>query len=90
MWTKYTEFSCNDHFVVFLVSEDSYTVIDYALRNQISVDFCQPSDFNRSPIRSTTSMLSSRQAGANHLFRLSFPSNCSGDKVTMIVGTELL
>lgn len=71
-------------------SEDSYTVIDYALRNQISVDFCQPSDFNRSPIRSTTSMLSSRQAGANHLFRLSFPSNCSGDKVTMIVGTELL
>uniref|UniRef100_A0A669DLW3 Rho guanine nucleotide exchange factor 26 n=1 Tax=Oreochromis niloticus TaxID=8128 RepID=A0A669DLW3_ORENI len=71
-------------------SEESYTVIDYALRNQISVDFCQPSDFNRSPIRSTTSMLSSRQAGANHLFRLSFRSNCSGDKVTMIVGTELL
>ncbi|XP_018557744.1 rho guanine nucleotide exchange factor 26 [Lates calcarifer] len=71
-------------------SEESYTVIDYALRDQIWVGSCQPEDVNLSPVRSTTSMLSSRQAGANHLFRLRFRSNHSGDKVPMILGTELL
>uniref|UniRef100_A0A3Q1FPD6 Rho guanine nucleotide exchange factor 26 n=1 Tax=Acanthochromis polyacanthus TaxID=80966 RepID=A0A3Q1FPD6_9TELE len=71
-------------------SEESYTVIDYALRNQISVSSCQPEDLNLSPVRSTTSMLSSRQPGANHLFRLCFYSNHSGEKVPMILGTELL
>uniref|UniRef100_A0A3Q1FLS9 Rho guanine nucleotide exchange factor 26 n=1 Tax=Acanthochromis polyacanthus TaxID=80966 RepID=A0A3Q1FLS9_9TELE len=70
-------------------SEESYTVIDYALRNQISVSSCQPEDLNLSPVRSTTSMLSSRQPGANHLFRLCFYSNHSGEKVPMILGTEL-
>lgn len=72
------------------VSEDSYTVIDYALRDQIWVGSCQPEDLNLSPVRSTTSMLSSRQAGANHLFQLCFRSNHSGEKVPMILGTELL
>ncbi|XP_028274624.1 rho guanine nucleotide exchange factor 26-like isoform X2 [Parambassis ranga] len=71
-------------------SEDSYTVIDYALRDQIWVGSCQPEDLNLSPVRSTTSMLSSRQAGANHLFQLCFRSNHSGEKVPMILGTELL
>ncbi|XP_069390207.1 rho guanine nucleotide exchange factor 26 [Paralichthys olivaceus] len=71
-------------------SEESYTVIDYALRDQIWVGSCQPEDVNLSPVRSTTSMLSSRQAGANHLFRLRFRSNHSGEKVPMILGTELL
>uniref|UniRef100_A0AAQ6A3U3 Rho guanine nucleotide exchange factor 26 n=1 Tax=Amphiprion ocellaris TaxID=80972 RepID=A0AAQ6A3U3_AMPOC len=71
-------------------SEESYTVIDYALRNQISVSSCQPEDLNLSPVRSTASMLSSRQPGANHLFRLCFYSNHSGEKVAMILGTELL
>ncbi|XP_044057747.1 rho guanine nucleotide exchange factor 26-like [Siniperca chuatsi] len=71
-------------------SEESYTVIDYALRDQIWVGSCQPEDLNLSPLRSTTSMLSSRQAGANHLFRLCFCSNHSGEKVPMILGTELL
>ncbi|GLD53349.1 rho guanine nucleotide exchange factor 26 [Lates japonicus] len=70
--------------------EESYTVIDYALRDQIWVGSCQPEDVNLSPVRSTTSMLSSRQAGANHLFRLRFRSNHSGEKVPMILGTELL
>ncbi|XP_069562379.1 rho guanine nucleotide exchange factor 26-like [Brachyistius frenatus] len=71
-------------------SEESYTVIDYALRDQIWVGTYQPEDLNLSPVRSTASMLSSRQAGANHLFRLRFRSNHSGEKVPMILGTELL
>lgn len=71
-------------------SEDSYTVIDYALRDQIRVGLCQPEDLNLSPIRSTASMLGSRQAGASNLFRLCFRSNHSGETVTMILGTELL
>ncbi|XP_071398363.1 rho guanine nucleotide exchange factor 26-like [Centroberyx affinis] len=71
-------------------SEDSYTVIDYALRDQIWVGPCQPEDLNLSPVRTTASMLSSRQAGANHLFRLRFRSNHSGEKVPMILGVELM
>uniref|UniRef100_A0A672YF11 Rho guanine nucleotide exchange factor 26 n=1 Tax=Sphaeramia orbicularis TaxID=375764 RepID=A0A672YF11_9TELE len=71
-------------------SEDSYTVIDYALRDEIWVGSCQPEDLNLSPVRSTASMLSSRQAGGNHLFRLNFHSNHSGEKVLMILGTELM
>ncbi|XP_070761580.1 rho guanine nucleotide exchange factor 26-like isoform X2 [Enoplosus armatus] len=84
-------FLFNDVFIVTRKkSEESYTVIDYALRDQIWVGSCQPEDLNLSPVRSTASMLSSRQAGANHLFRLRFRSNHSGDKVPMILGTELL
>lgn len=71
-------------------SEDSYTVMDYALRDQIWVGPCQPEDLSLSPVRSTASMLSSRPAAANHLFRLCFRSNHSGEKVLMILGTELL
>ncbi|CAB1444034.1 unnamed protein product [Pleuronectes platessa] len=71
-------------------SEESYTVIDYALRDQIWVGSCQPEDVNLSPVRSHSSMLSSRQPGANHLFSLRFRSNHSGEKVPMILGTELL
>lgn len=71
-------------------SEDSYTVIDYALRDEIWVDTCQPEDLHLSPVRSTASMLSSRQAGPNHLFTLTFQSNHSGEKVLMILGTESL
>ncbi|XP_042342918.1 rho guanine nucleotide exchange factor 26-like [Plectropomus leopardus] len=84
-------FLFNDVFIVTRKkSEESYTVIDYALRDQIWVGPCQPEDLNLSPVRSTASMLSSRQAGANHLFRLCFRSNHSGEKVPMILGTELL
>ncbi|XP_061575475.1 rho guanine nucleotide exchange factor 26-like [Cololabis saira] len=71
-------------------SEDSYAVIDYALRDQIWVGLCQPQDLNLSPVRTTASMLSPRQPCANHLFRLSFHSNYSGENVVMILGTELL
>ncbi|XP_077422012.1 rho guanine nucleotide exchange factor 26-like [Vanacampus margaritifer] len=71
-------------------SEESYSVIDYALRDEIWVGPCQPEEVNLSPVRGTASMLSSRQAGANHLFRLSFLSNHSGEKVPMILGTELM
>ncbi|XP_053479620.1 rho guanine nucleotide exchange factor 26-like isoform X1 [Ictalurus furcatus] len=71
-------------------SEESYAVIDYALRDQIWVGPCQPEDLNLSPTRTTAGMLTSRQVGANHLFRLKFRSNHSGDKVPMILGAELL
>ncbi|CAN9511471.1 unnamed protein product [Ophioblennius macclurei] len=71
-------------------SEESYSVIDYALRDQIWVGPCQPEDINLSPVRTTSSMLSSRQPGANHLFRLCFRSNHSDEKVPMILGAELL
>lgn len=77
-------------FLSFSLSDDSYTVIDYALRDQIWVGSCQPEDLNLAQVRSTTSMLSLRQAGASHLFRLHFRSNHSGDTVSMILGTELL
>ncbi|KAM6931586.1 rho guanine nucleotide exchange factor 26-like [Lycodopsis pacificus] len=84
-------FLFNDVFIVTRKkSEESYTVIDYALRDQIWVGSCQPEDLNLSPVRSTASMLSSRQAGANHFFRLRFRSNHSGEKVPMVLGTELL
>uniref|UniRef100_A0AAY4CTC2 Rho guanine nucleotide exchange factor 26 n=1 Tax=Denticeps clupeoides TaxID=299321 RepID=A0AAY4CTC2_9TELE len=71
-------------------SEESYTVIDYALRNQIRVGPCQAEDVNLSPVRTTTGILASRQGSASHLFRLHFSSNHSGDNVPMILGTEHL
>uniref|UniRef100_A0A8C2YWU4 Rho guanine nucleotide exchange factor 26 n=1 Tax=Cyclopterus lumpus TaxID=8103 RepID=A0A8C2YWU4_CYCLU len=84
-------FLFNDVFIVTRKkSEESYTVIDYALRDQIWVGSCQPEDLNLSPVRSSGGMLSSRQAGANNLFRLRFRSNHSGEKVPMVLGTELL
>ncbi|XP_054475445.1 rho guanine nucleotide exchange factor 26-like [Anoplopoma fimbria] len=84
-------FLFNDVFIVTKKkSEESYAVIDYALRDQIWVGSCQPEDLHLSPVRGTAGMPSSRQAGANHLFRLRFRSNHSGEKVPMILGTELL
>jgi len=72
------------------LSEESYTVIDYALRDQIWVGSCQAEDLNLSPVRGTAGMLTSRQNVASHLFQISFRSNYSGDNVTMILGLELL
>ncbi|MEQ2237448.1 hypothetical protein ILYODFUR_023277, partial [Ilyodon furcidens] len=69
--------------------EDSYTVIDYTLRDQIQVGTSQPKDVHLSPMKSPTSMLGSRQVGTNHLFWLCFRSNHSSEKVRMILGTEL-
>uniref|UniRef100_A0A3B5M6A3 Rho guanine nucleotide exchange factor 26 n=1 Tax=Xiphophorus couchianus TaxID=32473 RepID=A0A3B5M6A3_9TELE len=77
------------HLFSFSTSEDSHTVIDYALRDQIQVGSSQPEDVHLSPAKSPTIMLSSRQVGANHLFRLCFRSNHSSEKVAMILGTEL-
>ncbi|XP_056622650.1 rho guanine nucleotide exchange factor 26-like isoform X2 [Triplophysa dalaica] len=71
-------------------SEESYTVIDYALRDQIRVESCHPEELNLSPVRATTGMLTSRQNVASHLFKIRFRSNHSGDDVSMILGAELL
>ncbi|XP_068441190.1 rho guanine nucleotide exchange factor 26-like [Clinocottus analis] len=85
-------FLFNDVFIVTKKkSEESYAVIDYALRDQIWVGCCQPEDLSLSPVRGGGGgMLSSRQAGASNLFRLRFRSNHSGEKVPMVLGTELL
>ncbi|MED6266990.1 Rho guanine nucleotide exchange factor 26 [Characodon lateralis] len=69
--------------------EDSYTVIDYALWDQIQVGTSHPKDVHLSPMKSPTSMLGSRQVGTNHLFWLCFRSNHSSENVRMILGTEL-
>ncbi|XP_026143567.1 rho guanine nucleotide exchange factor 26 isoform X1 [Carassius auratus] len=69
--------------------EESYTVIDYALRDQIYVGSCQAEDLNLSSVRGTAGMLTSRQNIANHLLQVRFRSNHSGNKVTMILGVEL-
>ncbi|KAJ7995404.1 hypothetical protein DPEC_G00244210 [Dallia pectoralis] len=71
-------------------SEDSYVVIDYALRDQIWVGPCQAEDLSLSPIRSTAGMLTSRQSGASHMFRMCFRSNHSEQKVPMVLGVELM
>ncbi|KAL0973521.1 hypothetical protein UPYG_G00205240 [Umbra pygmaea] len=71
-------------------SEDSYAVIDYALRDQIWVGPSQAEDLNLSPVRNTTGMLTSRQPGASHLFCLGFRSNHSGQNVSIILGVELM
>ncbi|XP_052008442.1 rho guanine nucleotide exchange factor 26-like [Xyrauchen texanus] len=71
-------------------SEENYTVIDYALRDQIWVGSCQAEDLNLSPVRATAGMLTSRQSVTSHLFQIRFRSNHSGDNVTMVLGAELL
>ncbi|MGH0163298.1 UNVERIFIED_CONTAM: hypothetical protein FKN15_044689 [Acipenser sinensis] len=71
-------------------SEESYNVIDYALRDQLSVGQCEIEELNLSPVKTTSGMLYSRQGSANHIFTLAFTSNHSGEKVTMIMGAEFL
>ncbi|XP_041118996.1 rho guanine nucleotide exchange factor 26-like isoform X1 [Polyodon spathula] len=71
-------------------SEESYNVIDYALRDQLSVGQCEIEELNLSPVKTTSGMLYSRQGSANHVFKLAFTSNHSGEKVTMIMGAEFL
>ncbi|XP_024132550.1 rho guanine nucleotide exchange factor 26 [Oryzias melastigma] len=62
-------------------SEDSYSVVDYALRDEISVSLYQPDDLKP--------MLSPRPS-SNHLFHLCFERNHSGERIQRILGTESL
>ncbi|XP_039613467.1 rho guanine nucleotide exchange factor 26-like [Polypterus senegalus] len=71
-------------------SEESYNVIDYALRDHLTVGHCDGEELNLSPVKTTSGMLYSRQGSANHVFRLAFLSNHSSEKVEMILGAELL
>ncbi|MGH0152286.1 UNVERIFIED_CONTAM: hypothetical protein FKN15_044516 [Acipenser sinensis] len=71
-------------------SEESYNVIDYALRDQLSVGQCEIEELSLSPVKTTSGMLYSRQGSANHVFTLAFTSNHSAQKVTMIMGAEFL
>ncbi|XP_023677876.1 rho guanine nucleotide exchange factor 26 [Paramormyrops kingsleyae] len=71
-------------------SEESYTVMDYALRDQIKVDLCQADELNLSPVRTPSSMLTSRQPVACHLFKMRFCSNHSQEMVSRVLGAEQL
>ncbi|KAM4694632.1 rho guanine nucleotide exchange factor 26 isoform 1-T2 [Discoglossus pictus] len=70
-------------------SDDSYNVTDYSLRDQLLVepyDNEEPS----SPIKSSTTILYSRQSSANHLFTLTILSNYAGEEVEILLGAETL
>ncbi|XP_054690596.1 rho guanine nucleotide exchange factor 26 [Grus americana] len=69
-------------------SEESYSVTDYSLRDQLVVQQCDSEDLTYSPIKNTSTMLYSRQSAAAHLFRLAVLSNHAGEKVEMLLGTE--
>ncbi|XP_075617829.1 rho guanine nucleotide exchange factor 26 [Balearica regulorum gibbericeps] len=69
-------------------SEESYSVTDYSLRDQLVVQQCDSEDLTSSPVKNTSTMLYSRQSAAAHLFRLAVLSNHAGEKVEMLLGTE--
>ncbi|XP_007888487.2 rho guanine nucleotide exchange factor 26 [Callorhinchus milii] len=71
-------------------SEDSYSVTDYALRDQLQVELCEAEQLNLSPMKSSPSMLYSRQSSATHLFSLTMLSNHAAERVLMLLGAESL
>ncbi|XP_063264580.1 rho guanine nucleotide exchange factor 26 [Prinia subflava] len=68
-------------------SEESYTVTEYALREQLLVlpDGDEPCS---SPGRSTAGMLHAGRSSASHLFRLVLLSNHAGDRGEMLLGAD--
>ncbi|XP_048397482.1 rho guanine nucleotide exchange factor 26-like isoform X2 [Stegostoma tigrinum] len=69
-------------------SEDSYSVTDYAMTDQLQVEPCDAEELNLSPMKTASGMLYSRQSSINHLFRLTMLSNHAGEKVVMVFGAE--
>uniref|UniRef100_A0A669PXM1 Rho guanine nucleotide exchange factor 26 n=1 Tax=Phasianus colchicus TaxID=9054 RepID=A0A669PXM1_PHACC len=74
--------------VYFFLTEESYNVTDYSLRDQLVVQQCDSEDLTSSPMKNTSAMLYSRQSSPVHLFRLSVLSNHAGEKVELLLGTE--
>ncbi|NXP51614.1 ARHGQ factor, partial [Heliornis fulica] len=70
-------------------SEESYSVTDYSLRDQLVVQQCDSEDPTTSPVKNPSAMLYSRQSPA-HLFRLAVLSNHAGDRVELLLGAETL
>ncbi|XP_074046884.1 rho guanine nucleotide exchange factor 26 [Macrotis lagotis] len=69
-------------------SEESYTVNDYSLRDQLLVEPWDHEEMNSSPLKNSSTMLYSRQNSANHLFTLTVLSNHANEKVEMLLGSE--
>ncbi|XP_072474781.1 rho guanine nucleotide exchange factor 26 isoform X2 [Notamacropus eugenii] len=69
-------------------SEESYTVNDYALRDQLLVEPWDHEEMNSSPLKNSSTMLYSRQSSASHLFTLTVLSNHANEKVEMLLGAE--
>ncbi|XP_036610474.1 rho guanine nucleotide exchange factor 26 [Trichosurus vulpecula] len=69
-------------------SEESYTVNDYSLRDQLLVEPWEHEEMNSSPLKNSSTMLYSRQTSASHLFTLTVLSNHANEKVEMLLGTE--
>ncbi|XP_068056229.1 rho guanine nucleotide exchange factor 26 [Anomalospiza imberbis] len=69
-------------------SEESYTVTEYSLREQLLVLPCDGEEPGCSPAKSAAGMLHSGRTSASHLFRLVLLSNHAGDRVEMLLGAE--
>lgn len=69
-------------------SEESYNVNDYSLRDQLLVESCDSEELNSSPGKNSSTMLSSRQSSASHLFILTVLNNHANEKVEMLLGAE--
>ncbi|KFO27908.1 rho guanine nucleotide exchange factor 26 [Fukomys damarensis] len=69
-------------------SEESYNVNDYSLRDQLLVESCDNEELNSSPGKNSSTMLSSRQSSASHLFILTVLNNHANEKVEMLLGAE--
>ncbi|XP_074154144.1 rho guanine nucleotide exchange factor 26 [Sminthopsis crassicaudata] len=69
-------------------SEESYTVNDYSLRDQLLVELWDHEEMNSSPLKNSSTMLYSRQSSASHLFTLTVLSNHANEKVEMLLGAE--
>uniref|UniRef100_A0A4X2LKQ0 Rho guanine nucleotide exchange factor 26 n=1 Tax=Vombatus ursinus TaxID=29139 RepID=A0A4X2LKQ0_VOMUR len=69
-------------------SEESYTVNDYSLRDQLLVEPWDHEEMNSSPLKNSSTMLYSRQSSASHLFTLTVLSNHANEKVEMLLGAE--
>ncbi|XP_074860179.1 rho guanine nucleotide exchange factor 26 [Carettochelys insculpta] len=69
-------------------SEESYSVMDYSLRDQLLVEQCDSEELNSSPVKNSSTILYSRQSSTSHLFRLTVLSNHAAEKVEMLLGAE--
>ncbi|XP_058406620.1 rho guanine nucleotide exchange factor 26 isoform X3 [Diceros bicornis minor] len=69
-------------------SEESYSVNDYSLRDQLLVESCDSDEPHSSPGKNSSTVLYSRQNSASHLFTLTVLSNHANEKVEMLLGAE--
>ncbi|XP_075426622.1 rho guanine nucleotide exchange factor 26 isoform X2 [Ascaphus truei] len=71
-------------------SEENYNVTDYSLRDHLLVEQYDNEETTSSPLKSSTTMLYSRQSSASHLFTLTICTNYAGEEVEILLGAETL